>query len=136
MHINAKMFIPNPYVIKVYHPDISAISADMTEFRRVLKNARISAGDTWGYSNPGGEHISLTQEEFNRKQFPTSPYVNVHTLSNYLFFSYWFFKDDQDALQFRLITGNTAKQVFIWPSSRTFTITEFIETIDSDYQSI
>ena len=58
LHIASGMFLPNPYVVRVKHPEsISYDNQNLSEFRKMLKTAKSQITDTWGYSNPVFEII-------------------------------------------------------------------------------
>lgn len=127
LHVGSKVFIKDPYVVKLVHPESTVGNVNMAEFRRILRQVKGVVGDTWGYSNPEDEVISMSKEDaakFNVGNF------QLYSMYNFVYCSYWVFKDQVDALQFLLVAGNNASHVHIWPSSRTFAITEFVDMSD------
>ena len=127
LHIASRMFLTNPYVIRVKHPEsVSYDNQNLSEFRKLLKTAKSQITDTWGYSNPIFEIVKSEWEEItvrNQSQLNYSPPVQeCH--------SYWVFTNELDALQFRLSVGENALQMHMWPKNIQYTITEYIEDID------
>jgi hypothetical protein len=125
MHIGVRNFIESPYVVRVDYPNSTPGNPSIIEFREMLKTAKKTTGDTWGYSAP--EYESTDSE---------GSQISVGGLSwttpIYVFRSYWIFSDIMDATAFRLTSGDNAKQVHMWPATTKFTITEFIEDTNSD----
>lgn len=119
IHIQVFNFIRNPYVVRVDHGD----TADLLNFRKLLRLAKNNTA-TWGYSNPEMEYL-------NPKETASTPNVFNFSFPTLLYRSYWIFSDDTDALSFRLSAGENAKQVYMWPKSVKFTITEFLENAGS-----
>lgn len=125
LHIASKMFLINPYVVRVRHPEsISYDNQNLSEFRRLLKTAKLMIRDTWGYSNPIFESVKTDGEEFSLfgSIKYTVPLIECH--------SYWVFTNELDALRFRLSVGENALQMHMWPTSIKYTITEYFEDIN------
>jgi hypothetical protein len=123
-HINSRMFISNPYVIRVTHPECtSPENMRLGEFRKMLKTAKSQITDTGGYSNPEFEIIkSNITTNISLQKFWDAPSVQCH--------SYWVFTNELDALQFTLSVGENALKMHIWPTNVKYTITEYIEDTD------
>jgi len=127
LHIASRMFLTNPYVVRVKHPEsISYENQNLSEFRKMLKLAKTQITDTWGYSNPAFEIVKTEWEEVkthNQAWINHSPTViECH--------SYWVFTNELDALQFRLSVGENAIQMHMWPTNIKYTITEYFEDTD------
>jgi hypothetical protein len=126
LHIASKLFIANPYVIAVDHKGSTPTSSDLAEFRHMLKTSKATITDTWGYAPPVWETIKS-------RGATLQIYPNFSIQTDVMVFrSYWAFTNTEDALQFRLTHGDIAKQVFMWPVSKKFTITEFMRDQCSD----
>ena len=122
IHIASRMFLKDPYVVRVSHPECpNSFNISLGEFRKMLKIAKLQITDTWGYSNPRFEIIksdAMQAVAFNGQQMHwLNPVEECH--------SYWVFTNDLDALQFRLAVGENALQMHMWPKNIKFTITEY-----------
>ena len=120
MHYASKMFIPNPYIVRVGHKQSSKSidTMELTEYYSILKRERGILQATWGYSAPVWEMTTVTEK---------SPNNVTWVLPDYYLRSYWAFSDDADALHFRLSVGEHAQQMFIWPIKTLFTIYEYVD---------
>jgi len=127
LHTRTKIFFPDPYVVRLEYGDVPRFDAE-SDYRKVIHNAYRLIGGTWGYSNLEYEMTQIKSEApvvsgiFNG--------VNITSLDNsweHLPRCYFCFKDELDALQFRLSISTRAIQVRIWPE-RWFTIHEVVET--------
>ena len=129
IHIASRMFLTDPYVVRVKHPEsVSYDNQNLTEFRKLLKTAKSQITDTWGYSNPVFETIKSDHE----------PGMAVNGIQTTQWFmplkechSYWVFTNEMDALQFRLTVGENAIQMHMWPNNIQYTITEYFEDSDT-----
>ncbi len=124
LHIASKMFLQNPYVVRVRHPECpNELNIRLGEFRKMLKTAKTQIADTWGYSNLTFEVIksdSVRAVAFNGQAMNFFiPSSECH--------SYWVFTNELDALQFRLSIGENALQMHMWPTNIKFTITEYYD---------
>lgn len=125
MHFQTRLFIPNPYVVRVDHGTGDGFHFDLKEFRRVLSSLKKTVTSTWGYSDPIWERHILPED--NTLTISTPTYynaVNVHVFENRQV-SYWVFSDTIDALQLKLIVGDKSMSTQMWPSNLKFTITEY-----------
>ena len=122
LHIASKMFLKDPYIVRIVHPESTMVNLDLSKFRQLLKTAKSIIGDSWGYSNPEFEVIKTVESTV-----VTSAGVSSFSFSvpEYECHSYWVFTNEMDALQFRLTAGDNAKQMHIWPKKIKFTITEY-----------
>ncbi len=104
LHTRTKIFFPDAYVIRVDHPEIGWTHASgyPSSFNVIRHRAYKLIGGTWGYTTPNFEFLS-DQNVVSR--------------------SYWCFRDEEDALQFRLMIGNNTTRVYLWPE-KFFTIHE------------
>lgn len=100
IHTNVKINSPNPCVIRIES------NSNILSFNDLKKQVYKSVQGTWGYSTP-----KIEGDIFD---FPI------------IMISYWCFKDSADALMFRLLAGEKASHVVIWPAT-TFTIHEEVE---------
>lgn len=121
IHINSKMFLSAPYIVRVEHGEFNGLNMDLVEFYKILRKTRSTTFATWGYSHPSPESISLGLED------PAADWISklCHNNSVNLLRSYWVFEDDSDALQFRLGLSRKALQVFMWPKDKQFTMYEY-----------
>ncbi len=125
LYTETKIFFSNPYVISVDHE--SSIPEAEASFRKLKKYAIKNIHGTWGFCQfiedeflqikndfnhqapPGPRHFfGMTQEQQIESLFDPD-YITVKR-------SYWCFKDELDALQFRLMIGTKAQHVTVWPS--------------------
>ena len=116
MHFASRMFLDEPYVVRIEHAKGDGNFMDLTEFRKTLRRQRSIMQATWGYTDPIWEKVSVNDVDNYFAWYSPDFYLR----------SYWVFSDELDALQFRLSVGESAKQMFIWPQNTKFTITEFI----------
>jgi hypothetical protein len=137
LHTNTKIFFPNPHVIRLDHEDDNGLTGNVpASFKKLLKDARNTFSTTWGFCYPEHEMVKV-KNDFGQQHPPGSVqhnhgvplHVQVASLFNpdwnFVARSYWCFKDELDALQFRLMAGKTLK-MRMWPS-RMFTIYEITE---------
>jgi hypothetical protein len=120
LHIASRMFLTDPYVVRVKHPEsVSYENQNLNEFRKMLKLAKAQITDTWGYSNPIFEIVKTAGEVvvlFGTISIDV-PVEECH--------SYWVFTNEMDALQFRLTVGENALQMHMWPKNIKYTIYEY-----------
>ena len=63
IHIASRMFLSDPYVVRVRHPEsISYDNQNLSQFRQLLRTAKLMIRDTWGYSNPVFEIVKSEHE--------------------------------------------------------------------------
>ena len=137
LHTRTKIFFPDPYVVRMeYSHEISMDQAE-ADYRKVTRNAYRLIHGTWGYSKLEYEQVQVKDEHGHRA--PPGPAhfngMNQQQVLSSLFNTDWAhvmrgylcFKDELDALQFRLSIDTRAMQVNMWPT-RWFTIHEMVET--------
>jgi hypothetical protein len=115
-------------------PD-SVIEAD---YRKVTRNAYRLIRGTWGYSPLEHEVIQIKNDHGHTAPPGASHFngMSQQQILATLFDPDWqsvrrgylCFKDEMDALQFRLTIDARAIQVVMWPNNITFTIHEITET--------
>lgn len=121
IHTASKMFLTNPYVVRVKHPEsVSPDNQNLSVFRNLLKAAKLTINDTWGYTNPTFEIIKTNGDEISLGYLTYKLPVSV-------FHSYWVFTNELDALQFRLTAGENASRVHMWPTKLKYTIVEYFK---------
>lgn len=134
---NTKIFFSNPYVLRVSYPremTDNQIEAKHGELRR--RTHKLIKG-TWGHSSITTETVQ-TKNDHNHPAPPgpghfggMSPHVVIVSLFNpdfsYEKRSYFCFKDEMDALQFKLSLDSNAIHVHMWPSELFFIIHEVVE---------
>lgn len=117
--VNVKLNIPNAYVMRIIHP-VNMGRESIVGFRNILKITKNLITGTWGYSNPAFEIISLK----NTKTTPNTAVFNGESW-NTVNVSYWAFTEEIDALQFKLMVHEQCDRVFLYPTTRKFTITQY-----------
>lgn len=136
LHTNSKIFFQNPYVLRIeYDSSISREDAEKS-YRKLMRSAYKLLNGTWGYSSLEYETCKIKND--HGQTAPPGPNhfngMNHGQIISSLFNpdwqevlrSYVCFKDEADALQFRLSISQAAIQVKMWPS-RLFTIHEVVE---------
>lgn len=121
IHIRVKIPFKNPYVVMVTHEDAEFHTNGghtSPSFNKIKKQSYKLIKGTWGFAQAELEQIA-------NPNAPSHTFVGWYG-SHIGLRSYWCFKDEIDALQFRLMVGNDAKQVFMWPD-RFFTVHEYLE---------
>lgn len=124
LHTKSKIFFKNPYVVRVQFDPNTREDVEQA-YRKIWKRAYREIKGTWGYSPLELEHVPSKAED-NTAGFNG---VNLQMLfgTNFFYRGYFCFKDEIDALQFRLSIDTTSTHVNMWPS-RLFTIHELEET--------
>jgi len=113
MHTRSKIFFPEPYVVRVEYP---ADFDSAVKYNKTIRNTYKLIKGTWGYSQLQLEE-SYVNNPWEPNRYVKQVYVNMMR-------GYVCFKDDLDALQFRLSIDNGAIKVLMWPKSLYFTIHE------------
>lgn len=116
LHTNSPIFFENPYVLRVEFPSDVDLTTLTMNFGRINRKTYTIVGDTWGYSS-----IVL---EYTRK----AKYADPDFMESMRHRAYVCFKDELDALQYRLVLGEKAQKVLIWPTNTRFTIHEVVST--------
>lgn len=108
-------------------------------YRKLMRRAYKLIHGTWGYSNLEYEetmvkidytpqhHVIKNAPNINGNNLMQIFVASFNTDSNYVARGYICFKEESDALQFRLMVGATAIRVHMWPNKRLFTIHELVE---------
>jgi len=138
LHSRSKIFFPNPYVVRMEYLCNRPDEVLEAEYRKVTRRAYKLIQGTWGYSQlehdviqvkndhghtapPGANHFNgMSQQQIIATLFDPD-WQSVRR-------AYCCFKDEMDALQFRLSIEARAIQVVMWPAGTLFTIHETIET--------
>lgn len=136
-HGNTKIFFPNPYVLRVSYPrDMteSQVEAKHGELRR--RTHRLIKG-TWGHSPISTETVQVKNDHGHSA--PPGPGHYAGMAPGMVIVSlfdpdyslekrgYFCFKDEIDALQFKLSLDSNAIHVHMWPSELQFIIHEVVE---------
>ena len=119
LHTDTLITFTNPYMVMIEHEG-SDTEPDPREFQKLTRKVYELIRGTWGFSRPQSEY--KFPERVNRPN-------PIHDLQ-IVYRSYWVFKEEIDALQFRLMIGEKAMRVYMWPQRR-FTIHEVVETDES-----
>lgn len=134
LHTESKIFFSNPYMIRVqYGTDINFEDC-LNKYRDITRRAYKLTEGTWGFSQLTFETIKVEQKNAPPLPVLSINGMNQNTILNSLFDSdlitvprgYICFKDEADALQFRLSVDATSRQVYMWPQIK-FTIHEYVE---------
>jgi len=127
LYVNVKIFFKNPYVARLDHeaPYGTVDLCLIPSFREAKSKAYKLICGTYGYTNPVYEgSTDLTQPWYSPAGLLRG---NLSTPR-----SYWCFKHEMDALQFRMMIGTRATRVYMWPDSLNFTIFDFTENKEGD----
>ena len=126
LHARTKIFFPDPYVVRIEYDDGGSDQDRMSDYRKIVRNTYKLINGTWGYSE-------LLCESITTGRSPVASHaVQVFVSSNdsvFAYRGYFCFKDELDALQFRLTIATRAIQVKMWPMLW-FTIHEVVEMPD------
>jgi hypothetical protein len=129
LHTGSKIFFPDPYVVMVEHEDFNDSST--WEFQKLVRKVYRLIQGTWGYCTPLPEYVFPDTKRERKPVLSALPGIFVPTYGgDHIYRSYWVFKDEIDALQFRLMVGDKSLHVHMWPK-REFTIHEVVETDES-----
>jgi hypothetical protein len=140
LRTQSKIFFPDPYVVRVQYDGSLLDTQTDAAYRNLLRRTYKSIQGTWGHSALLFETLPTSKEN----QPPLIPPASAQTtltpsLINTIYASifssdmysvkrgYFCFKDELDALQFRLSIDVTAVQVIMWPKETLFTIHEVVE---------
>ena len=132
LHTKVKIPFANPYVVRVQYGDSITYEDAVMSHRKIMRNAYKLMQGTWGYSNLDYEQISTVGEQAAPMVWTPAagggpPLVSYNPGYSFALRAYVVFKDEMDALQFRLSIDNNSRQVKMWPE-RWFTIHEVVET--------
>jgi hypothetical protein len=140
LHPRTKIFFKSPYVVRMEYPAEISLEDAEKDYRKLTRRAyRLIAG-TWGYCSLEPEMVKV-KDEFNHPAPPGPGHfagmpagLQIASLFDpdyqQRIRGYLCFKDELDALQFRLTISTAAIQVRMWPE-RWFTIHEVVETDES-----
>jgi hypothetical protein len=134
LHTRTKIFFQDPYVVRLEYQGIAASQAP-ADYRKLTRLTHKLIQGTWGFSTLEFELVHIK----NGHNHPVSPGPSLfngmsqNQIISSLFDSDWqhilrayiCFKDEMDALQFRLSIDTSVVQVKIWPQ-RWFTIHEVV----------
>jgi hypothetical protein len=107
LYTGAKIPFDKPYVLLLDHD-----TADLADFSKILKSARSNITGSWGHSYPEQETLWSHIQDRSPGMYPTLEFRTR---------SYWVFRDEIDALQFRLSVKESI-HVHMWPSRTKFTV--------------
>lgn len=134
LHTRSKIFFPSPYVVRLEYGHDQSETNVSADYRKIIRNAYKLIKGTWGYSKLEYEIITP------RSPSPLVAGSNGTSMQQILWSwsddsvcvhrGYLCFKDELDALQFRLTIATRAIQVKMWPTLW-FTIHEVVETNES-----
>lgn len=133
IHTNSKIFFPDPYVVRVEYSDDTSFDDASKKYREIVRRAYKVIQGTWGYSALVYENVKVPEQRNNQAL------ANVNGMNQQILHSifdtdylviprgYVCFREEADALQFRLSIDTTSRQVHMWPATAKFTIHEYIE---------
>jgi len=125
----SKIFFPNPYVVRVDHDDGNPLIYGQApaSFTKLTSRTRKLIHGTWGFSSFEYEKVRAGKDD-NANAIAQGTLIASRFGPDYqqICRSYWCFKDEEDALLFRLMLDKAAMQVQLWPA-RLFTIYELVE---------
>lgn len=107
IHTNTHIFFSNPHVLRIIYPRDPYLSADVTH-RDIIRNTYKVMSGTWGYVV---EPLPM---------FDSETYITKYSVAHFVF------KDDIDALQFKLASKFEITRQSMWPTALRFTIHEVI----------
>jgi hypothetical protein len=127
LYTKSKIFFLDPYVVMVEYKD-TTLDMALRLHQTAMRTANKCIHGTWGYTTISEELVQL------------APDNKVKNSMSWLFGNdammvcraYVCFKNEIDALQFRLSLNTSAHQVLMWPSNATFTIFEHTEVSDDE----
>jgi hypothetical protein len=120
IHIKSRMFLHNPYVVRVTHTDCTHANMNLAEFMKFRKKAKQEIKATWGYTDPAVETVKTN----NTETLNIFGHISTYNVPIEKCHSYWVFTDEADALQFRLTAGESIN-MHMWPHKILFTIYEY-----------
>ena len=138
LHSRTKIFFPNPYVVRIQYINLTGA---IDNYRKIIKNTYNLIKGTWGYSTLEDESVEIKDaNESVLTSYKVS--MNNQTLGAFWGVSsfmvkrgYICFKDEIDAMQFRLMIDANAIRVNMWPV-KWFTIHEYIEIPDEEISDL
>ena len=138
LHTRSKIFLTNPYVIRIEYGSDLPLDHSEADYRKLMRRAYKLISGTWGYTTL--EYEELTPSPLAGKwpphvaQTPVFGANNLIPIFGAMLMPQWVhvarayvcFKDEDDALQFNLMSGAKAMRAHMWPSNRFFTIHEVV----------
>lgn len=112
------------------------------DYRKLMRRAYKLIQGTWGYCNLEYEELTLTSNDLKQAAVVQPVVINNLLVGGppfpvflagfqqswaHVARGYACFKDEDDALQFRLMIGAKAIRIHMWPAKRLFTIHELVE---------
>lgn len=136
LHTASKIFFPKPYVVRVEYTDDIPYDDITKKYSQTCRSAYKLIQGTWGHSTLTHDVVKVKKE--NKHVIPPMGGFNglnvvmIGLVDDYrsVYRGYFCFKEEIDALQFRLSIDTTSRQVVMWPEL-TFTIHELVETDES-----
>ena len=138
LHSCSNIFFSDPYVVRMeYSPNQPDLEIE-AEYRKVTRSAYKLIRGTWGYSPLEHETVQVKNDHGHQHPPGVTQFngMSQQQILSTIFNPDWHiirraylcFKDEADALQFRLSISTKAIQVKIWPKNVTFTIHEITES--------
>lgn len=128
LHTKSKIFFPNPYVVRIEYPAHESHETAYPKFRKLMRDMYKLYEGTWGYSSLETEFVNRPVSDTVAPVLtisPPFPFSAPFAFDNNepVLRSYLCFKDESDALMFRLSCRTDLIHVNMWPH-RSFTIHE------------
>jgi len=131
------IFFAKHYVARLeYETDVPMEKAQ-ADYRKIIRNAYKLIQGTWGYSHLELEQTKTSGDQNQGQIAAVAGFNGMNQMqilqsifddgTKFIPRGYFCFKDEMDALQFRLSVETRAIQVYMWPE-KWFTIHEVVET--------
>jgi len=131
LRTKSKIFFPDPYVVRVEYGSEYTEATAYDEYKKLTRLTYKTIQGTWGYSDLQYE---VVRAKGNNPSPAITPAHNAGLIINTMgddfqvrYRGYFCFKDEIDALQFRLSLSTIALQVYLIPQKTLFTIHEVVE---------
>lgn len=137
LHTRSKIFFANPYMVRIEYDKDTPMEVAQDEYRKLMRRTYKLIRGTWGYC-PLEHEQSQIKNDHNHMAPPGPNHFNgmnqnqvIASLFNsdyaHVLRAYLCFKDESDALQFRLMIDTKAIHVHMWPNNKFFTIHELVD---------
>lgn len=124
IHSNSKLFFPDPFVVRVEYPVPGDYDENIRNFQKLTRTVYKLIKGTWGYCLPETEQVDGFSDSYKKSGDIT--FLSLFNDEYKEMRGYFAFKNEMDALQFRLLIDASSVHVKMWPA-RKFTIHEYTE---------
>lgn len=120
---NSPIFFPDPHVIRVSYPkEYTEMMAD-ADWQKLMRQTYKIINGTWGHTKIYSESYQVKNPNVDY----TDPLAALFAADYFIEIrGYGCFKDEMDALQFRLMLGEKAVKMEMWPDNLRFQFHEFL----------